>query len=153
MRIRRGKLIAEMIATGLLATACTSGATATPATPAATSAATSTAGGPIGVLLIEGKVTPDPTTAPAGLVTFAIKNIGMAVHEFVVIRTDLKASTLPVIEGTVDESALTVVGEVENIALRATPTLPVELVPGHYVLICNIRDHYGAGMHADFEVT
>ena len=96
---------------------------------------------------------PDPTTAPAGPVTFAIKNIGMNVHEFVVIKTDMKADALPVTDGVVDESALTVVGQVENIALRATPTLDVELAPGHYALICNIKDHYGAGMHADFEAS
>ena len=152
MPIRRGRLIAAMIATGLLLTACTSGATAPPATTAASSAPSSTAGQSIAVELIEGKVTPDRMTAAAGVVTFAIKNIGMNVHEFVVIRTDLKADSLPVVDDAVDESGLTVVGEVENIALRATPTLAVDLAAGHYVLICNIRDHYGAGMHTDFEV-
>jgi len=85
--------------------------------------------------------------------TFAINNIGMNVHEFVVIKTELDASALPVSDGVVDESGLDVVGQVENIALRATPTLPVDLAPGHYALICNIKDHYGAGMHADFEAT
>jgi uncharacterized cupredoxin-like copper-binding protein len=53
---------------------------------------------------------------------------------------------------SVDESALTIIGKVENIALRATPTLAVDLVPGHYVLTCNIERHYAAGMHTDVEV-
>ena len=121
--------------------------------PPGASAASQSSAGSVAVELIEGKVTPDPTTAPAGPVTFAIKNVGMNVHEFVVIKTDMKASELPVTDGVVDESALTVVGEVENIALRATPRLEVELAHGHYALICNIKDHYGAGMHADFEAS
>jgi uncharacterized cupredoxin-like copper-binding protein len=152
MRRRHRKLIAWMIAAVLLATACTSGGTAPTAAPAKPSASASTVGGSIAVQLIEGKITPDPTTARAGLVTFAIKNIGIHVHEFVIIKTDLKDYALPVTGDSVDESGLTVVGQVKNIALRATPTLDVELVPGHYVLICNIPDHYGAGMHTAFDV-
>ena len=77
----------------------------------------------------------------------------MAVHDFLVIDTDLKADALPMSGQVVDESRLTVVGAVKNIALRATPTLQVDLAPGHYALICNIEDHYAAGMHADFDVT
>jgi uncharacterized cupredoxin-like copper-binding protein len=86
-------------------------------------------------------------------VTFSIKNVGMAVHEFVVIRTDLKADALPMAGDVVDEAAVTVIDEVENIPLRATPTLDVDLSAGHYALICNIAEHYAAGMHTDFEVT
>ena len=146
-------LIVALSVSGLIASGCAGSGAATTAAPAASVASPSTATGSVAVELIEGKVTPDPATAPAGPITFAIKNIGMNVHEFVVIKTDIKSSELPVADGVVDESALTVVGQVENIALRATPTLDVELAPGHYALICNIKDHYGAGMHADFEAS
>jgi uncharacterized cupredoxin-like copper-binding protein len=152
-RTRAASLIVALSVSGLVASGCAGTGAATTAAPQASLASPSTATGSVAVELIEGKVTPDPSTAPAGPMTFAIKNIGMNVHEFVVIKTDLKASELPVANGVVDESALTVVGQVENIALRATPTLDVELAPGHYALICNIKDHYGAGMHADFEAS
>ncbi|HET8785887.1 MAG TPA: hypothetical protein VFM38_09645 [Candidatus Limnocylindrales bacterium] len=152
-RTRAIPLIVALAVSGLIASACAGSAAPPTGAPAASAASQSTATGSVAVELIEGKVTADPTTASAGPVTFAIKNIGMNVHEFVVIKTDMKASDLPVKDGVVDEAALTVVGQVENIALRATPTLDVELAPGHYALICNIKDHYGAGMHADFEAS
>ena len=135
------------------ASACASSGAAPTAAPTGSAPSQSASTGSVAVELIEGKVTPDPASAPAGPITFALKNIGMNVHEFVVIKTDMKADALPVTDGVVDESALTVVGQVENIALRATPTLDVELAAGHYALICNIKDHYGAGMHADFEAS
>jgi uncharacterized cupredoxin-like copper-binding protein len=153
MRRTRGvPLIVALSAISFTTTGCAAGAAPTAAPPGTVSPASTTTGS-VEVLLIEGKVTPDPTSAPAGPVTFAIKNIGMNVHEFVVIKTDLQAAALPVTDGVVDESALTIVGEVEDIALRATPTLDLQLAPGHYALICNIKDHYGAGMHADFEAS
>ena len=153
MRRTRGvSLFVALSAIGLTTSGCATTAAPTAALPGSV-APVSTATGSVAVQLIEGKVTADPTSAAAGPVTFAITNIGMNVHEFVVIKTDLKADALPVADGVVDESALTVVGEVEDIALRATPTLDVELAPGHYALICNIKDHYGAGMHADFEAS
>ena len=152
----RTRAVLVMVVTFVIGSTTAGGAaTGAPPTagPTGSSAPGSAASATVAVQLIEGKVTPQPATAPAGPMTFAINNIGMNVHEFVVIKTELDASALPVSDGVVDESGLDVVGQVENIALRATPTLPVDLAPGHYALICNIKDHYGAGMHADFEAT
>ena len=73
-------------------------------------------------------------------------------HEFVVVKTDLKADALPIVDNKIDESALTPVDEVEDIAVGGTPSLTVDLAAGHYVLLCNIETHYGLGMHADFTV-
>ena len=152
-RTAYGPLIAGILCAAVLISGCTSGAQ-TPSTAAASSSSPpSGSARSIAVQLIEGKVTPTPATAAAGAVTFSIKNIGMAVHDFLVIDTDLKADALPMSGQVVDKSRLTVVGAVKNIALRATPTLQVDLAPGHYALICNIEDHYAAGMHADFDVT
>ena len=86
--------------------------------------------------------------------TFQINNAGTVVHEFVVMKTDLAADKLPIdtSKGVVSEetSGLTVIDEVEDIAIGATPSLAVTLPAGHYVLICNLPGHYAGGMHADF---
>ncbi|MDQ3127804.1 MAG: cupredoxin domain-containing protein [Chloroflexota bacterium] len=102
--------------------------------------------------LKEWSVTPASVTAKAGPITFNVKNAGAAVHEFVVVKTDLKAEALPVSGTKIDESALTPVDEIEDIAVGATPTLTVTLAAGHYVLLCNIETHFGLGMRSDFDV-
>ena len=68
-------------------------------------------------------------------------------------QTDTKASALPVVDNKIDESALTPVDEIEDIAVGASPTLDVTLEAGHYVLLCNIETHYEQGMQADFDVS
>jgi uncharacterized cupredoxin-like copper-binding protein len=108
--------------------------------------------GSIAVELSEWKVVPAQATSAAGSITFAIANTGTQLHEFVVVKTDMKADSLPVVDNKIDESTLTPVDEVEDIAAGATPSLTVDLDAGHYVLLCNIETHYGQGMHADFDV-
>lgn len=109
--------------------------------------------------LAEWSITPDPTSAPAGQVTFDISNEGANVHEFVVFRTDLPEDQLPTTEEqgatVVDEQAggLELVDEVEDIAPGASATLSVELEAGNYVLVCNVPGHYAKGMHATFTVS
>ena len=78
--------------------------------------------------------------------TFAVTNAGTQVHEFVVVKTDLKADALPVVDNKIDETTLTPVDEIEDIAAGAAPTLAVDLDAGHYVLLCNIETHYAQGM-------
>ena len=125
---------------------------ASSATPASSVASSATTGGAIAVDLKEWAITPSSRTAKAGDVTFTIKNSGTVVHEFVVVKTDVKADALAVIGDKIDESALTAVDEVEDIAIGATPTLKVTLAAGHYVVLCNIETHYGLGMRSDFDV-
>jgi uncharacterized cupredoxin-like copper-binding protein len=126
---------------------CASAGTSPSAAPSAAASASAAAGGQV-----EWKVVPAPATGSAGSVTFAVKNAGTQVHEFVVVKTDLKADALPVVDHKIDESTLTPVDEIEDIAAAATPTLAVDLDAGHYVLLCNIETHYEQGMHADFDV-
>lgn len=127
---------------------------AAPSAPPASVAASSASGGAITARESEFKIELGATTAPAGSVTFKITNAGSVVHEFVVLKTDLAADKLPVeaSEGVVSEdtAGLTVVDEVEDIAVGATPSLTVNLPAGHYVVICNLPAHYAGGMHADF---
>jgi uncharacterized cupredoxin-like copper-binding protein len=145
MRIRRMLAVAAVATIAVIAAGC--GAAATP------SPAASVAAGTIAVELKEWSVTASSATAPAGSVTFNVTNSGTAVHEFVVVKTDTKAADLPVADGKIDESALTPVDEIEDIAVGATPSLTVDLDAGHYVLLCNIEGHYSQGMHADLDVS
>ncbi|HEX6138883.1 MAG TPA: hypothetical protein VF013_00280 [Candidatus Limnocylindria bacterium] len=104
------------------------------------------------------------STAPAGSVTFHVTNKGPdEVHEFVIIKTDLDAASLPTDgDGAVEEEAdgLEVIDEVEDLAVDATHDLTVDLAAGSYVLICNIVDskdgqaeaHYKMGMRTGFTV-
>lgn len=94
----------------------------------------------------------DSATGKAGSITFNVKNNGEKEHEFVIVKTDLKADSLPVVDDEVDESAFEPVDEIEDIAAGATPTLKVDLAAGHYVILCNLTSHYAKGMHADFDV-
>ena len=141
---RFGALVA-VAAIGVAVAGCGSSASSPSAPPAA-------ADGSIAVSLSEWAVAPAKAESPAGSVTFALTNAGSQVHEFVVVKTDLKADALPVVDNKIDESALTPVDEVEDIAVGGTPSLTVDLEPGHYVLLCNIETHYGLGMHSDFDV-
>ncbi len=96
--------------------------------------------------------------------TFDVTNAGPAlIHELVVVRTDILAADLPVLEdGSFDEEAegVEVLGEIEDLAVGTTESLTLELSPGHHVLLCNVVDdpdgtpfsHFGAGMRVDVEV-
>jgi uncharacterized cupredoxin-like copper-binding protein len=89
------------------------------------------------------------STVAQGKVKFNVKNVGRLVHEFVVIKTDKPANGL----GTgsrVPEGGN--VGETGDVQAGAGKTLSLKLKPGHYALICNIPNHYAAGMHTDFTV-
>lgn len=145
--MRRPSTLASVVvvlALGVAAAGCGSAAS--------TPSAEAPADGSVAVSLSEWAVDPASASAPAGEVTFAVSNDGTQVHEFVVVKTDTAADALTVVDNKIDESALTPVDEIEDIAVGATPTLTVDLAAGHYVLLCNIEAHYGQGMHADFDV-
>jgi uncharacterized cupredoxin-like copper-binding protein len=113
--------------------------------------------GVIAVSLSEMDLLLSGATAPAGAVTFQIRNAGELPHELVVIRTDKDATQLPVEEVKVVERRLEIVARSEHLAAGQESTLNVDLAPGHYVLICNLSGHYeqsqfGPGMRANFDV-
>ena len=147
---------------GMLA-ACSSGATRSPSGSSPTAEATSTAASPslpegvVAVSLSEMDLLVSTAVAPAGEVTFEIRNAGELPHELVVIRTDEDADELPVEDVRVVERRLDIVARSEHIPAGQHVTLRAELEPGHYVLICNLSGHYeesqfGPGMRADFDV-
>ncbi len=116
----------------------------------------SAAGATVNATLSEFKIDLSPASTGAGKVTFAIRNTGTTVHEFVVFRTDLAADKLPMAssEPEVDEEGegIEAVDEVEDIAPGGSQSLTVDLTAGHYVAICNVAGHYQSGMHTEVTV-
>jgi uncharacterized cupredoxin-like copper-binding protein len=95
----------------------------------------------------------NPGSTAAGDVTFTVTNNGPSTHEFLVVKSDKDPASLPVEDGIVPEDGLDVVDEIEDIAPGTAPTLTVNLEAGSYILMCNITDHYQAGMHTGFTVS
>ncbi|MBI1802025.1 MAG: cupredoxin domain-containing protein [Chloroflexi bacterium] len=94
-------------------------------------------------------------SVPAGKVTFDVRNTGKLEHELVLLKTDLGPTALKMraAESKVDEEAGAAnVGEIEDIADGASKSETFTLKPGKYVLVCNVVDHYKAGMAVAFEV-
>ncbi len=157
---QRGVTIGALLAIVALVAAC--GGSSGAASPSAATAA----GTSVNVTLQEFAVTPDIASVPAGTVTFVTKNTGPEdVHELVVINSDLGVTDLPVDkDGKVTEgvAGVTLIGEIEGIAVGETKQADLALTPGKYVLICNIlqtepdgslESHYKVGMRTAFEVT
>ena len=99
----------------------------------------------------EFKVTPVPTVAKAGLVTFTVKNTGALTHEFIVLKTNVPQGKLP-ISGTTAKLVGKVEGKLKAVRPRQTKTLTVKLPAGKYILLCNLPAHYKSGQHAAFKV-
>jgi uncharacterized cupredoxin-like copper-binding protein len=105
------------------------------------------------------KITMSKTSAKSGDIIFHVHNDATDLtHEFVIFKTDLPADQLPLnSEGAVDEegAGVTHIDEVEVEPGQASD-LTVNLVPGNYVMICNINDnneqHYMHGMYQAFTV-
>jgi uncharacterized cupredoxin-like copper-binding protein len=97
-------------------------------------------------------MTVDPATAPAGKVTFVVKNEGTITHEFVVLKTSEPFDQLTIgSNDRVSESGS--LGEAGDIAKGETKSVTIDLNAGSYALVCNIAKHYGLGMRAGFTVT
>jgi uncharacterized cupredoxin-like copper-binding protein len=103
------------------------------------------------VQLKEFKVLPSPLKAKRGAVSFLVRNTGKINHEFVVLRTKLAPSKLPVKSGKAVETGR--VGKVRAFKPGASRTLTLTLKAGKYVLLCNLPGHYQAGQRIGFAVT
>jgi uncharacterized cupredoxin-like copper-binding protein len=161
-RRRRAAMFVGVVATlALVSAGCGSDddGGSTGASGGATGAATT-----VDVTVQEFAVLPGSATAPAGSVTFDVTNAGPDdTHEFVVFQTDLAPDALPTAsDGSVDETGegVTLIDEIEDIAVGDTPSLTVDLDAGNYVFICNIVEdeggetisHYQQGMRVAFTV-
>jgi uncharacterized cupredoxin-like copper-binding protein len=111
-------------------------------------------------------ITTDTSTAPAGDVTFVVKNSGTIEHEMIVLKTDTPFDQLPVIDAGDPPVPVTTgankVDETNNVGETGDPNLqPGEtrtftitgMTSGKYVLVCNLDGHYQMGMRAPFTVS
>jgi uncharacterized cupredoxin-like copper-binding protein len=103
----------------------------------------------VNVRLADFSVSPSPRSVAHGRVTFVVRNSADMEHELIVIKTRRRASGLPLRNGKASESGSKGEIEVEG-GDRERKTL--NLTAGHYVLICNVGQHYRAGMRANFTV-
>lgn len=136
MRLRRSAFAA--IAIALIAVACSGGGEAD-----------------LSVTLRDDGITLTPESAAAGDLTLESTNEGAKIHEFEVfaVPEGVDANALPVEGRTAPaDEMLDLVDEVEDIAPGTSASLNVSLDPGTYAVICNLPDHYAAGMHATFTV-
>ena len=117
----------------------------------------------VGVTLREFSVTPDHSSAPAGVITFEVSNAGEDMHEFLVIKTNLAPDALPTeSNGSYEEdgAGTELLDEIEEIDPGGSAELSLDLEAGHYVLICNmvhveeveVEVHYALGMRTAFTV-
>ncbi|KQQ61011.1 copper resistance protein [Rhizobium sp. Leaf311] len=107
------------------------------------------AGGPMTLTL-------DKSTIKAGETTFMVHNDAMSEeHEMVLVKLKSPDQKIEVVAGKdrIDEKKLKSMGEVSDLKPGAEGELKAKLTPGSYVLLCNIKGHYQAGMHAQLTVT
>jgi uncharacterized cupredoxin-like copper-binding protein len=109
----------------------------------------STSGATVTVSEKEFKMSPSVTSVKAGTVTFKIKNKGALDHTFVIVKTSLPASKLPLKNDRVTLKPLKDVGPFKP---GKGGTLTLTLKPGKFVLYCNIKAHYKAGQRIAFTV-
>jgi uncharacterized cupredoxin-like copper-binding protein len=101
-------------------------------------------------------LTLDATTAKAGPITFIVHNDAVSEeHEMVVVKLKSADEKIPFNKkkDRVNEKKLTSMGEVSELKPGTDGTLKATLQPGTYLLFCNIKGHYAAGMQAKFVVT
>jgi len=147
MSVRRPRIrgLVPVLAAGALAAGCGgSGGTG--------SASSSVPSDTVGVKATEMKFGLTTDTAPAGKVTFNVRNTGAVEHEMVVVRTDTPAGDLPEIAGKRDETgAIGAIGA-KQLQPGASASLTRTMTAGHYALVCALPGHYEAGMYSDFTV-
>ena len=134
------------------------GPTASNTTVNVTVSDTSGAGGPM-------TLTASPATAPAGDVTFVVKNTGTIEHEAIVLKTNVPYDKLPITYGGDPPAPVKTgadkVGEDTNIGETGDPNLKPgdtrtftikNMTAGSYAIVCNLAGHYGKGMRAPFTI-
>ncbi len=105
----------------------------------------------------------DQSPIPAGDVVFRLVNEAGRRHEFVIVRLGDDGSHPPLVDGRLDEDQFPEehrVTEIDTIPPHAEVRTRLHLVPGEYLVFCNIVEredgrilnHFGSGMHIRLEV-
>lgn len=98
----------------------------------------------------------DRSSVPAGKVRFEVTNASFDdAHEMIVVKTELTPDKFPTNKdgSKVDEDKFSDAEEIEGIKSGGKGTLDMDLTQGHYVLFCNIKNHFKGGMYAELTVT
>ncbi|HEY6631708.1 MAG TPA: sulfocyanin-like copper-binding protein [Rhizobiaceae bacterium] len=97
----------------------------------------------------------DKVEIHAGPTLFDVKNdAATEEHELILVRLNSADAQIPLDSKSqrIDEENLLSLGEVEDLKPGESGTLSADLVPGTYLLFCNIKGHYNSGMHARLNV-
>jgi uncharacterized cupredoxin-like copper-binding protein len=109
------------------------------------------------------RLSANQATAPHGTVSFLATNGGSINHEMVILPLPASQTVGARPTGTdakIDEAGS--LGEASNtngkgagqgVAPSASSWITVTLAPGQYELVCNLPNHYSAGMYAQLTVT
>jgi uncharacterized cupredoxin-like copper-binding protein len=101
-------------------------------------------------------ITMDKTEVPAGEVVFKVANAAVTEeHEMVLVKLKKAGEKIVVNSKThrIDEKKIDALGEVADLKPSDKGELKADLKPGAYVLLCNLKGHYEAGMSKKFTVT
>jgi plastocyanin len=93
---------------------------------------------------------PHTVVARAGKLKITLRNRGHLTHELILLRTNRAPGSLRVRHGRVSEAAS--VGEISETPAGTSATHTFRLKPGRYVMVCNVRRHYGQGMRGRLTV-
>lgn len=104
----------------------------------------------------EMKLSVDQPSIKGGDVVFNVANHAMTEeHEMVLVK--LAAPDQLIVADTkthrIDEAQITSLGEVAELKPSGKGTLNANLEPGSYLLLCNLKGHYEAGMWSKLTVT
>jgi uncharacterized cupredoxin-like copper-binding protein len=108
----------------------------------------------VAVSLADDRVLLEPGLVTAGRTVFDTTNTAAElVHEIEVFSGANPGTVLPVADSVADTTGLTLIDEIEDIVPGARASLAIDLVPGTYLVMCNLPGHYSLGMWAYLEVT
>ena len=98
----------------------------------------------------------EASSVRAGRVVFDVKNNAQSQqHEVIIAKLKDGSHALAVAPGNdrVDEKKLRTLGEVSDLDPGKAGKLSINLKPGEYLLFCNMKGHYQAGMLAHLTET